>query len=259
MPSVEYVHGVPIWIDLGTPDVAKAAQFYGSLFGWTADEPQPEAGGYTMFRKDGKMVAGVGPLMSEQQPVAWSTYLTSDDADDTAAKVREAGGTVLVEPMDVMDAGRMAFFMDPTGAAFGIWQPGLHKGAELVNEPGALTWNELATRDVEGAKAFYNKVFGITGETRPFGGTSYTELKVGERLVGGLREMGEMDPPSVPPHWLVYFAVGDTDASVATVTEKGGNVLLPPMTIDPGRFSIVTDPQGATFAVIALNPAMVGR
>jgi predicted enzyme related to lactoylglutathione lyase len=257
MPSVEYVPGVPMWVDLGTPDVDAAVRFYGDLFGWTAGETSPETGGYRVFTKNGKSVAAVSPLMSPDQPVAWSTYICTGDADATVAAAREAGGTVVVEPMDVLDLGRMAFVIDPTGAAIGLWQPGKHQGAELVNEPGAFSWSELATRDVAAAKTFYNKVFGWTGESHDFGGGSYTEFKLGDRSVGGMREMGPNDPPQVPPHWLVYFAVEDADASVAKVSQNGGQVFMPPMDIDPGRFSIVSDPHGALFAVIALRTAPV--
>ncbi|HXA27231.1 MAG TPA: VOC family protein [Candidatus Angelobacter sp.] len=257
MPSVDYVPGVPMWIDLGTSDLEAATRFYSSIFGWEFQSAGPEAGGYGFFMLNGKMVAGAGPLMSEQQPIVWSTYIDTDDADATVAKAREAGGTVIVEPMDVMDVGRMAFFIDPTGAAIGVWQPKTHTGAELANEPGAFTWNELATRDVEGAKAFYNKVFGWTGDTLPFGPTTYTELKLGGRTIGGMREIGPDEPAQMPAHWLVYFAVADTDAAVAKVGEQGGKVLVPATDIDPGRFSVFTDPQGAPFAVIALRTAPV--
>jgi predicted enzyme related to lactoylglutathione lyase len=246
-----------MWIDLGTSDMEAATRFYGNLFGWQFQSAGPEAGGYGFFLLNGKMVAGVGPLMSEQQPVAWSTYIDTDDADATTAKVREAGGTVIVEPMDVMDVGRMAFYFDPTGAAIGVWQPRTHTGAELANEPGAFTWNELATRDIEAAKAFYKKVFGWEGTTSPFGPTTYTEFKIGDRTVAGMREIGPDEPAQMPAYWLVYFAVADTDNAVSTASGQGGAVLVPPMDIEPGRFSVLTDPQGAAFAVIAVKPAMV--
>ena len=257
MPSVDYAPGIPMWIDLGTSDVEAAGRFYGSLFGWEYQSAGPDAGGYGFFMLNDKMVGGVMSLMSDQQPVAWSTYIDSADADATAAKVREAGGTVVVEPMDVMDAGRMAMFIDPTGAAIGIWQPIAHTGAELANEPGAFTWNELATRDVEAAKAFYKKVFDWDGTTQPFGPTTYTEFKIGDRSVAGMREIGSDEPAQMPAHWLVYFAVADTDAAVATVGQQGGKVVVPAMDIEPGRFSILTDPQGAAFAVIAVKTAPV--
>jgi len=257
MPSVDYVPGVPMWIDLGTSDLEAATRFYGGLFGWEFQSAGPEAGGYGFYMLGGKMVAGAGPLMQPQQPVAWSTYIDTADADETAAKVRAAGGTVLMEPMDVMDVGRMAFFMDPTGAAFGVWQPKTHTGAEVANEPGAFCWNELATRDINAAKAFYKAVFGWEGDTNAWGETSYTEFKIGGRTIGGMREMGSGDPPQVPAHWLVYFAVADTDGAVAKVGEQGGQVLVPAMDIDPGRFAVFSDPQGAAFAVIQLKEAPV--
>lgn len=259
MPSVEYSPGVPMWIDLGTSDMDAAQRFYGALFGWEFQSAGPDAGGYGFFMLRGKMVGGVGPLMQPQQPVAWSTYIDSADADETAAKVRAAGGQVLVEPMDVMGVGRLAFFMDPTGAAFGVWQPITHTGSELANEPGAFCWNELATRDVEAAKAFYKAVFDWEGRTEPWEGGSYTEFKIGDRTVAGMREMGAQDPAEMPAHWLVYFAVENAESAVATAGGAGGSVLVPPMDIERvGRFSVLSDPQGAAFAVIALQPAPVG-
>lgn len=258
MPSVEYSPGVPMWIDLGTSDMDAATSFYGGLFGWQFQSAGPDAGGYGFFMLRGRMVAGVGPRMTEQQPVAWSTYIDTADADETTAKVRSADGTVLMEPMDVMGVGRMAFFMDPTGAAFGVWQPITHTGAELANEPGAFCWNELATRDIEAAKAFYKAVFDWEGTTNAFGPTTYTEFKVGgDRTAAGMREMGKDDPPQVPAHWLVYFAVADTDAAAAKAGGAGGQVVVPPMDIEPGRFAVISDPQGAAFGVIALRTADV--
>src|SRR3954470_3527687 len=134
--------GTPIWVDLGTPDVDAAVDFYGGLFGWQADEAgdPAETGGYRMFRNADRAVAGVGPLQSDQQPPLWTTYIATEDADETARKVQGAGGTVLMPPFDVLDAGRMAIFADPAGAVFGVWQPGQHTGAELFNEPVSLTW-----------------------------------------------------------------------------------------------------------------------
>ena len=157
-----YAPGTPCWVDLATPDLEAAVEFYGPLFGWEMPElPKLEQmGGYRRAKKGGKDVAGMMPLMQEGQPPAWSTYVSVADADATAAAVKENGGSVISEPMDVMELGRMAIFADPTGAVFGIWQPGTFAGAELVNEPGALAWNELNTRDPSAAKAFYGAVFG---------------------------------------------------------------------------------------------------
>ena len=151
-----YEPGTPSWVDLSTPDPAAAKRFYGELFGWEAQEagPPEETGGYAMFTLRGKLIAGVSPLMDENQPAVWSTYVSTDDADAVVARAQEAGGQTIVEPMDVMDAGRMAFVMHPAGGAIGVWQPARHRGAELVNEPGALTWSQLHTRDTDGAAAF---------------------------------------------------------------------------------------------------------
>ena len=171
-----YDPGTPSWVDLSTPDVDASARFYGELFGWEAVEagPPEETGGYRIIMRDGKAVGGMMGLMDPNQPAVWSTYVAVDDADATARAVRDAGGTVLVEPMDVMDAGRMAFFMDPGGAAIGVWQAGTNKGAQVVNEPGAVTWNELQVRDPEAHKAFYSAVFGWTPEAMQQGPIDYT-------------------------------------------------------------------------------------
>jgi predicted enzyme related to lactoylglutathione lyase len=240
-----------MWVDLGSPDVDASRAFYGGLFGWEAGEPVPEAGGYTMFTLEGKLVAGLGPLMSPEQPPAWSTYVATDNADATIQKVREAGGQVVVEPMDVMDAGRMAAFIDPTGAFLGVWQPGQHQGAQIVNQPGSFIWNELDTRNIEAAKPFYQHVFGWTAKTSNDGGMSYTEWQLDGRSIAGGMQMGDQIPADVPPHWLTYFAVQDCDAAVAKAQELGGKVLMPAMDMPGMRFAVLSDPQGAVFGVIA--------
>jgi uncharacterized protein len=252
-----YTPGTPSWVDLGTPDIDAAVEFYGGLFGWDVPEPEnaEQTGGYSQAMKDGKPVAGMMPLMQEGQPPAWSSYVSVEDADATAAKVAEAGGNVIAEPMDVMDLGRMAVFADSTGAVFGIWQPGTFIGAGLVNEPGALSWNELNSRDPEAAKAFYGAVFGWSFEDNDMGemGT-YTTLKLGDDMVGGMLDMGARGvPEQVPAHWQVYFAVEDTDAAVEQVKQGGGSVMVEPMVVPAGRFAILTDPHGASFAVITLS------
>ncbi|HEX3734041.1 MAG TPA: VOC family protein [Solirubrobacterales bacterium] len=250
-----YAAGTPSWVDLGTPDLDGAVEFYSGLFGWTvAESENPEqTGGYRRATKDGADVAGMMTVMQEGQPPAWSTYVSVEDADATAAAVKEAGGAVYAEPMDVMDLGRMAVFADPTGAAFGIWQPGAFPGAGLVNEPGALAWNELGTRDPGAAKVFYAAVFGWEFEDQDMGemGT-YTILKLGEEQIGGLVDIGGRVPDEVPAHWLTYFAVTDTDAAVETAKGSGGAVAFGPIDIPAGRFAIVTDPAGAAFAVIQM-------
>ncbi len=255
MPELTiHAPGTPIWVDLGSPDLEASKAFYSSLFGWEGHtEPAPEAGGYTMFHLRGKGVAGAAPLMSPQQPPAWTTYVSVEDADKTAQRVRDAGGTILMEPMDVLDAGRMAILQDPGGAVVGVWQPRNHRGAEVFNEPGALCWNELDTRDTEAAKAFYGKVFGWGAKSYGAGPTGYTEWQLGEKSVAGMMEMGEAFPAGVPPHWLVYFAVADCEAAAERAKGLGAKVLMPPREIEPGTFAVLSDPQGAAFAIIQMK------
>src|SRR2546423_8521162 len=157
-----YAPGTPCWVDLGSPDLDGSIEFYGSLLGWEVPESEnaEQTGGYRIATSRSKSAAGMMPLMQEGQPPAWTTYVSVEDADATAQKVTEAGGQAFAEPMDVMDLGRMAVFADPAGAVFGIWQPGSFPGAEVVNEPGAFSWNELNTRDPEPAKSFYPQAIG---------------------------------------------------------------------------------------------------
>lgn len=254
-----YEPGTPCWVDVGTPDIEAAARFYGGLFGWSVEEGEnaEQTGGYRQAMLRGKPVAGAMPLMQEGQPTAWSTYISVEDADATAVAVRENGGTVLMDPMDVMDLGRMAVFADPTGAVFGIWQPGSFTGAEVVNEPGAFIWSELNTRDIDAAKAFYGAVFPWSFEDREFEGTGpYTMIKVGDNTFGGVFDMTGRVPDEVPANWLVYFAVDDTDATVDQLKEGGGQVPMGPQEIaGVGTIAVTQDPWGAVFAVITPNPS----
>jgi len=249
----DYAPGTPSWVDLGSPDVDASIGFYGGLFGWTASEPgPPEAGGYRFFTQDGKMVAGIGPLMMEGQPPAWLNYVTVAEADATAGKARDAGATVFVEPMDVLDVGRMAIIADPTGAALGLWQPRRHTGAEIVNEPVSLAWNELETRDPDAAKPFYKSIFDWDADTAQMGDMEYTTWQLGGKPVGGMADITGRMPDAVPAHWLAYFAVEDTDATVDKAQASGGAVQVPAMDIPAGRFAVLADPPGAVFGVIKM-------
>jgi uncharacterized protein len=251
-----YEPGTPCWIDLATPDQDAAAEFYGALFGWSVveDENAEQTGGYRVATLRDKAIGGVMKLMQEGQPPAWSTYVCVEDADATAAKAREAGGSVMIEPMDVLDYGRMAFLVDPTGAAVGIWQPGKNVGAGLVNEPGALAWNELETRDTEAAKPFYGAVFGWSFEDHEMPGMgTYTEWKLGDASLGGMADISGRVPDEVPAHWMVYFAVEDADSAVEQIGAGGGEVRFGPVDIPAGRFAMAADPSGAAFAVIKLS------
>ena len=249
-----YAPGTPIWVDIAAADVESTKRFYKSVFGWDAKAAADDdsAGGYGMFTADGKLVAGYGPQQNPGQPVAWSTYILVDDAAATTAAAKAAGATVLVDAMEVMDAGSMAVFADPTGAVISVWQAGRHTGAELFNSPGALTWNELATRDPGKAAEFYTTVFGWEAPGDP-ATAEYTEWKNDGKVVGGMMPMGDRIPADVPPHWLAYFAVASADDTVAAVEAAGGKVMMPAMDIPQGRFAVVTDPEGAAFAVIQMK------
>jgi len=249
-----YAPGTPCWVELsGTPDVEASEAFYRELFGWEMPEQPNSAdlGGYRRAKKGGKDVAGVMPRMQEGQPTVWASYVSVESAEATAGKIAESGGQTIAEPMDVVGLGTMAVFSDPTGAVFGVWQPGTFAGAELVNEPGAFAWNELGTRDVAAAKAFYGTVFDWGFEDHDMGqmGT-YTEWKQGDTSIGGMMDVSGRLPDEIPAHWLVYFAVENADAAVETVKSSGGGVSFGPIDIPAGRFAIVTDPHGAAFAVI---------
>jgi predicted enzyme related to lactoylglutathione lyase len=253
-----YANGTPDWVDIGSPDMDATAAFYGALFGWTTTEPGPveETGGYRMFLKDGKMVAGLGPAQ-EGMPTVWTTYLAADDADKSAELVKANGGAVFMEPFDVMDAGRMAIFADPTGAVFGVWQAGQHTGAEVKGEAGSIVWSELMTRDVEAAKTFYAEAFGL--QPSPFpgaGGQEYTILSVGEEGVGGILQMDADFPPEVPNNWTTIFGSDDTDATMAKATSLGGSVMLAAFDIDQvGRVGYLVGPHGETFGVLTGVPS----
>jgi predicted enzyme related to lactoylglutathione lyase len=250
-----YDDGVPSWVDLGSPDLDKSKAFYGGLFGWDCPPGPPDAGGYTVCELRGKTVAGLGPKMNADMPTAWMTYVNVGSVDDTVAKVTANGGAVFMPPMDVMDAGRMAVFADPLGAVMGLWQPKGHMGAQLANEPGTFCWNELITTDLDASKAFYKAVFGWDGEDMgpPGGPPAYTEWKLAGKSVGGMMAKNADMPADMPPNWGVYFAVADTDASVAKAQGLGGSVLMGPADIEPGRFAVVADNLGAAFNILRLK------
>src|SRR3954470_3197496 len=273
-----YIPGVPCWTDTSQPDPDAAAAFYGGLFGWELEDVMPPAsqGKYLTGHLRGRDVAAI----SSQQPdgpatPVWNTYIWVDSADDTAAKVREAGGRVLMEPMDVMQAGRMAVFADPEGAVFSVWQPNDHKGAGIVNEHGAVVFNGLNTRDPAGAKDFYGAVFGW--RTLSLGGAELWRLPgygdhlekddpelrermadVGavegfEDVVAAIHPIGA-DQPDVPAHWAVTFATDDADATAAKAAELGGTVVAAPFDAPWVRMTVITDPQGATFIASQFVP-----
>ena len=258
-----YEPGVPCWVDHSSPDPASAASFYGELFGWESEDQMPPGGPGQYFSAQlrGKRVAAMGSQQNPEAPPMWNTYVAVESADDAVARVREAGGTAYGEAFDVFTAGRMAVLADPAGAPFCIWQAGEHHGAQLVNEPGALCWNELTTRDADGSKPFYASVFGWRTTAMDMGELEYTLWHApgagepsGEEVIGGMMPMvGEAWPADLPPHWMVYFAVEDTDATASRCEELGGRVPQPPFDTPQGRAAVLADPQGAVFSVIALT------
>lgn len=248
-----YPHGLITWVDLATTDVEAARVFYSELLGWESEDvPTPMGVPYTFFRKDGKLVAGMGPQPPEVAaagvPSLWQTYVSVDSVDEVVAKVESAGGTVHMPPMDVMAQGRMALIADPTGAVLGLWQPGEHKGAELFNAPGSLSWSELQTRDLEAALPFYAEVLAWRWEDGP--DPSYkvanVDAKEGpDKSTAGALTMPETVPDEIPSAWSAYLAVEDCDAAVAKVQELGGSVVFGPMEAGPMRFAGIMDPTGA--------------
>jgi predicted enzyme related to lactoylglutathione lyase len=255
MKITEYAPGTPCWVDLGSPDLEASKSFYTALFGWTAHvSPDPAAGGYTIFHLGDSPVAALGPLMGEGQPAAWSWYAATDDADETARRVEAAGGKVLMAPMDVLDAGRMAVFLDSTGAPFSVWQARDFNGSQAVSEPGTFVWNELMTRDTDEAVEFFGKTLGWTAKPGDLPDMPYTEFQLNGRSVAGLMPMtGDEWPADLPNHWMVYFGVVDCDAACEKVKELGGLVSVQPTDIPGiGRFAVVSDADGAYFAVMSM-------
>jgi uncharacterized protein len=274
-----YMPGVPCWIDTSQPDPAAAVAFYSGLFGWEFENAMPPGapGEYYIARLRGGDVAAVGSQPEGGPPTAvWNTYIWVESADEAASKVSDAGGRVVTAPFDVMQAGRMAVCTDPEGAAFCVWEAKEHKGARIVNEPGSLNFNNLNTRDTEGAKRFYGSVFGW--ETLPMSNGAEAWRLPGygdylESLTPGLRQgMADMGAPAgfedvvatllpiaddqteVPAHWSVTFAVDDADATADKAAELGGQVVVPPVDAPWVRMTVISDPQGATFTASKFVP-----
>jgi predicted enzyme related to lactoylglutathione lyase len=259
MPEVTapYEPGTPCWIDLMVPDQQAALDFYRDLFGWQGEVGPDEFGGYSVCTLKGKPVAGIMKTMSMEgqppPPPNWSTYFSSADADATEAAITANGGTVIAPAMTVGELGRMLVAADPQGAVFGVWQPLEFPGAQIVNEPGALVWNQLSTPDPEAAATFYRAVLGLEAAPMP-GMPEFTGFQVNGRTIGGVQGMENL-PEGVPPHWLVNFAVDDADSTVDALVRADGSVMAPAFDMEKiGRMAVLQDPQGAVFAVVALNP-----
>jgi predicted enzyme related to lactoylglutathione lyase len=251
--------GTFCWVELGTSDSEAAKRFYTGLFGWTfRDDPIGEGQFYTTLLADENPVAALYQLdraqLAQGVPPNWLSYLATDSADRTTARARELGATVIVEPMDVFDLGRMAVVQDATGAMVGLWEAKIHTGATLVGEPNSMCWQELYTREPERSAAFYSGLLGWQPEEQPMPELVYTYFKQGEKMTGGMIQIAPEWGP-IPANWTVYFAVDDCDAKAALAESLGGKVAMPPHDVpEVGRFAMLQDPQGGTFAIIKLLP-----
>jgi uncharacterized protein len=281
MPNRDgYIPGVPCWVDASLPEPGAALDFYSGLFGWEFSNRMPEGdpqGQYYVAQLGDGDVAAIGSIAEGAPPIPmWNTYVAVESADETAAKVRDAGGTVAMEPFDIPGAGRMAVFADPEGAVFCVWQAGEHRGATVVNEHGALNFNGLETRDADGARAFYGAVFGWTTLDLGGGAQMWTLPGYGDHLESlqpGLRDqiaavggppgfedvVASLNPiaddqPDVPAHWSVTFGADDARATAARAAELGGTVLMEPMDVPWSRMTVLRDPQGATFIASQFVP-----
>jgi predicted enzyme related to lactoylglutathione lyase len=244
-----YKPGTFSWAELATSDAGAAKSFYTGLFGWEYDDnPIGDGQVYSMARRDGLEVAA---LFSSEQPPHWNCYVTVESADDATARAGENGATLISEPFDVMEAGRMAVIADPAGAALCLWEPRAHIGARLVNAPGAMTWNDLVTPDPDGAARFYGELFGWTVEEIP-GAGGYRVIKNGERSNGGIMPLDpERMGADTPPNWMPYFGHEDVDRVVEEVGGLGGRVFNGPVRVPQGSFAVLGDPQGAVFAALS--------
>lgn len=262
MISPTFPDGAPNWVDLGTPDIDGATDFYRGLFGWDLIPGGPEVGGYGMYTLDGRYVGGVMTVSEDESPSAWSVSFQAPDVSATAQAVAQAGGSAAFEPMDVLDFGSMGGFTDPSGAYFGVWQPKEHPGFGVMREPGSFLWAELYTPDVGAASAFFHRVLGWQTDEMKVEGTDYSYTTVHpagtgpESSFGGLVRMGDVPSEAARgPHWLPYFEVADVDATVAEAQRLGGTETLAAMDVPGvGKMANVADPYGAIFAVMKPRP-----
>lgn len=262
-----YPAGVPCWVDIAHPDPEAAKRFYGELFGWEFTDPgeMPGGGRYFVARLRGRDVAGVSSQPADGAPPqpAWASYVCVESADDSAARTKGAGGSVIAEPFDALPAGRMAVLADPEGAVFCAWEPKGRTGAQLVNEPGAWSMSVLTSRDPERAKAFYGTLFGWGTESMDVGGAEFSMFRL-DGFVGGEPEqpvprdlVATMAPAEgdASPRWTVDFWIDDLDGAVARAERSGGGVAVPPYEVPgvPMKEAVLADPAGATFSVTELT------
>ena len=254
MPErTDYKHGEFCWVDLVSTDMVAAKTFYGNVFDWTCQDLDTQGGPpYGQFELGGKGVSGIGQLSDEMKtqgiPPHWNNYINVDDVDAIAKKAESLGAKVVMPPYKILEAGWMTYITDPTGAAVGFWQRNQHYGAQLVNDPGAFCWNELATPDIEGSKQFFGELLGWECVDNPNPKTKYYIIKNKGTENGGMIQM-TAEWEGVPPHWMAYFATADIQNTVNKMTENGGKICVPPFDIPIGKICVGNDPQGATFSL----------
>ena len=246
--------GTPTWFDLSTPEVARARDFYAELFGWKYIVNGPDMGYYSLAQLNGRQAAGIGqPPSGSDMPPVWSVLMAAHDIQADCARLKSLGGQVLSEPMQIGEEGWMAMAADPAGAVFGLWQAGRHIGATVTDEPGAMTWCEVNTRDAAKARDFYCALYGLTW--RLMEGMEYYILQRDGVDVCGVLQMNYNWPESIPPHWMAYFAVSDAEETVQRATHHGGQVRVEPFDTPYGRMAVLADPFGAVFSVVAMKAA----
>jgi predicted enzyme related to lactoylglutathione lyase len=247
--TTAWPEGTPCWIDYGAADIEAAKAFYAGLFGWTYAGGEPEYGGYLNCLLEGKHAAGMGPQQDPDDPPRWTTYFATQDAEATAARIMESGGTVIVPPMDIGPMGRMVIALDPQHNPFGLWEAGEHTGVQIYNQPGSLVWNEAAVEDADSGRAFYAAVFGWHYDEVPDAG-GYTTFALEDRPLGGFGSHEEGSPKG----WGTCFSVASTDAAVEKVTAAGGSTTMAPLDTPYGRIAVLADPWRAGFAVMQHPP-----
>ncbi|MEV5979064.1 VOC family protein [Streptomyces sp. NPDC052114] len=256
-PRGGYAEGVPCWVDAMLPDVEGGKRFYGELFGWTFGEAVgQEYGHHVMAYRDGLPVAALAPKTDGRMPTVWTVYLATPDAAALAGRIKEAGGSMVMQAIPVGSFGTAGLAADPEGAVFGLWQGSAHQGFGLRRRPGSFCWTEVYSRDKDLVDPFYEGVFGYGGSDLDLGGEEFrTWSPAGtepgpDTAIGGRGLVTGSFPAEMPAHFLVYFSVADADATAAAATRLGGRVHAPPFDIPYGRIAVLTDNQGATFAVL---------
>ncbi|WP_037911186.1 VOC family protein [Actinacidiphila yeochonensis] len=254
--STPWPEGTPCWVDCQVDDPVKASAFYSALFGWEIRNGPLDSGGHFRAVRDGRVIAGIGPIPRPGMHSVWTTFFAAEDADAAAGRLVRAGGQLLAPPFDVRDQGRMSVGADPTGGVFGIWQAHAHNGAAVYNEHGAYCWNELHTRQLDTAKRFYAEVFDLTyADIGDDATTKYTIFTPPgeEKPAGGMHDDTLTPGEPTPSHWLIWFQYDGVDTAVERVVELGGTVLTPPADSPFGRMAVVTAPQGERFGLIDAN------